>query len=317
MRPTQDIIDELRKESAHGPCPRRVSDMLTEAADRLDHLFASGIHTCHADCQRPMCVLRRERDKALAELERVTAERDRWVHDYSEKYDETRDPRTRVAELERQLKSEIEARNGWWDNCKQAEQRVAELEEKAERYRLTTLELDRVALERDNAKTCAAIHFGAVRWLERYVKVLKIELHRQELANLRKKRTIRGLRNERTKMRKLVKEACDEQLAKINAARVERMEDATHLYGTVEEILSGDAAPVSMLEKDQPKRRQFRLILVGHRTAYGVPVHSGNRLEEWRSDLGGGIWLYVDAFPSREDAESYVKSCGGVLEILP
>ena len=156
-------------------------------------------------------------------------------------------------------------------------------------YAAGSVELDRVALERDNAKTCAAIHFGAVRWLERYVKVLKIELHRQELANLRKKRTIRGLRNERTKMRKLVKEACDEQLAKINAARLARMEG----------------------------KRQFRLILVGHRTAYGVPVHSGNRLEEWRSDLGGGIWLYVDAFPSREDAESYVKNCGGVLEILP
>lgn len=156
-------------------------------------------------------------------------------------------------------------------------------------YAAGSVELDRVALERDNAKTCAAIHFGAVRWLERYVKVLKIELHRQELANLRKKRTIRGLRNERTKMRKLVKEACDEQLVKINAARLARMEGM----------------------------RQFRLILVGHRTAYGVPVHSGNRLEEWRSDLGGGIWLYVDAFPSREDAESYVKNCGGVLEILP
>ena len=93
-------------------------------------------------------------------------------------------------------------------------------------YAAGSVELDRVALERDNAKTCAAIHFGAVRWLERYVKVLKIELHRQELANLRKKRTIRGLRNERTKMRKLVKEACDEQLAKINAARLARMEDA-------------------------------------------------------------------------------------------
>lgn len=156
-------------------------------------------------------------------------------------------------------------------------------------YAAGSVELDRVALERDNAKTCTAIHFGAVRWLERYVKVLKIELHRQELANLRKKRTIRGLRNERTKMRKLVKEACDEQLVKINAARLARMEG----------------------------KRQFRLILVGHRTAYGVPVHSGNRLEEWRSDLGGGTWLYVDAFPSREDAESYVKNCGGTLEVLP
>ena len=158
-----------------------------------------------------------------------------------------------------------------------------------EGYGARAPELQKAILERDNAKTCEAIHFGAVRWLERYVKLLKIELHRQELANLRKKRTIRGLRKERTKMRKLVREVCDEQLAKINAARLARMD----------------------------RKRQFRLILVGHRTVYGVQVHSGNRLEEWRSDLGGGIWLYVDAFPSREDAESYVKNCGGVLEILP
>ena len=71
MKPTQEIIDELRKEAAHPPCPRRVSDLLTEAADRIDHLFASGIHTCHADCQRPTCVLRRELDKALAALEAI------------------------------------------------------------------------------------------------------------------------------------------------------------------------------------------------------------------------------------------------------
>lgn len=76
MKPTQDIIDELRKEAAHPPTPARVAGLFTEAADRIEHLYASGIHTCHADCQRPMCVLRRERDKALAELERVTAERD-------------------------------------------------------------------------------------------------------------------------------------------------------------------------------------------------------------------------------------------------
>lgn len=56
--------------------------------------------------------------------------------------DENAQLRARVAELERQLKSEIDARNGWWDNCKQAEQRIAELEERAERYRLTTLRQD-------------------------------------------------------------------------------------------------------------------------------------------------------------------------------
>ena len=78
MKPTQEIIDELRKEADHPPCPARIAKLLTEAADRIEYLFASGIHTCHDQCQRPMCVLRRERDKAHADLARVTAERQNW-----------------------------------------------------------------------------------------------------------------------------------------------------------------------------------------------------------------------------------------------
>ena len=79
MKTTDDIIDELRLAATSDPAPAGLSGLLTEAADRLDNLFASGIHTCHADCQRPMCVLRRERDKAQADLARVTHERkDYW-----------------------------------------------------------------------------------------------------------------------------------------------------------------------------------------------------------------------------------------------
>ena len=111
MKPTQEIIDELRKEAAHPPTPARVAGLFTEAADRIEHLYASGIHTCHADCQRPMCVLRRERDKALAELERVKAERDakaeecREVIAHAAKAMEDRDAlRARVAELEDTLR---------------------------------------------------------------------------------------------------------------------------------------------------------------------------------------------------------------------
>ena len=76
MKTTDDIIDELRLAATSDPAPAGLSGLLTEAADRLDNLLASGIHTCHANCQRPMCVLRRERDKAHADLARVTAERD-------------------------------------------------------------------------------------------------------------------------------------------------------------------------------------------------------------------------------------------------
>lgn len=74
MKPTQDIIDELR-------CRNRwlKEDLLEEAAERLEHLFASGIHTCHADCQRPMCVLRRERDAALKRVKELEADNARYV----------------------------------------------------------------------------------------------------------------------------------------------------------------------------------------------------------------------------------------------
>ena len=96
---------------------------------------------------------------------------------------------------------------------------IADLEAAASLHWITDEELRQARLERDNAKTCEQIHFGAVKWLERYVKLLKCELKLQELANLRKKRTIRGLRKERSKMRALVKEACEGQAAKINALK--------------------------------------------------------------------------------------------------
>ena len=82
MKPTTDIVEELRlynrwrrgDEAITAPDPTALGKLLDDAADRIEHLFASGIHTCHADCQRPMCVLRRERDKAQNDLARVTAE---------------------------------------------------------------------------------------------------------------------------------------------------------------------------------------------------------------------------------------------------
>ena len=84
MKPTTDIVEELRlynrwrrgDEAITAPDPTALGKLLDDAADRIEHLFASGIHTCNADCQRPMCVLRRERDKAQNDLARVTAERD-------------------------------------------------------------------------------------------------------------------------------------------------------------------------------------------------------------------------------------------------
>lgn len=88
MKPTTDIVEELRlynrwrrgDEAITAPDPTALGKLLDDAADRIEHLFASGIHTCHADCQRPMCVLRRERDKAHADLARVTAELDEALY---------------------------------------------------------------------------------------------------------------------------------------------------------------------------------------------------------------------------------------------
>lgn len=53
----------------------RIEELSSENA-RLENLTVSGVHSCSTSCQRPMCVLRRERDEARAELARVTNERD-------------------------------------------------------------------------------------------------------------------------------------------------------------------------------------------------------------------------------------------------
>ena len=294
MKTTDDIIDELRAEANNPPCPARVAKLLTEAADRLDNLLASGIHTCNANCQRPMCVLRRKLKAAQAELAQAqeSLASSRSAHDavvkasqdehqelverriaaskHSNEYNKQFFRAERLQQEQKAADAEFEqlraslARvtaerdgyrsdidrytwnlagcdtiaSGWskpgdYDKTlalpsldsvsRMASERdairarVADLEAAASLHWITEEELKQARLARDNAKTCEAIHFGAVRWLERYVKVLKIELHRQELANLRKKRTIRGLRKERSKMRALVKEACEGQAAKINA----------------------------------------------------------------------------------------------------
>ena len=127
MKTTDDIIDELRLAATSDPAPAGLSGLLTEAADRLDNLLASGIHTCHANCQRPMCVLRRERDKAHADLARVTAERDnaraQALADRAFQSDNAA-LRARVADLEA-------AASLHWitdEELKQSRARVAELE---------------------------------------------------------------------------------------------------------------------------------------------------------------------------------------------
>lgn len=72
----------------HGfPSPMKFAQQLerelASALARLADIEAGTIHTCHDHCQRPECVLRRERDDArrdydlaVAELAEVVKERD-------------------------------------------------------------------------------------------------------------------------------------------------------------------------------------------------------------------------------------------------
>lgn len=51
---------------------REQAELATLRAEvaRLENLTATGIHSCHDQCARPMCVLRQERDAAVAEAKR-------------------------------------------------------------------------------------------------------------------------------------------------------------------------------------------------------------------------------------------------------
>lgn len=50
---------------------RRLSQERDEAREALENHMAATIHTCHDECKRPMCVLRRERDEAREEAARI------------------------------------------------------------------------------------------------------------------------------------------------------------------------------------------------------------------------------------------------------
>ena len=61
-QPAYDEVVKIIKENV------KLSQKLNEAKEQLD---AIGIHTCGLQCQRPMCVLRRDRDAWRACAERL------------------------------------------------------------------------------------------------------------------------------------------------------------------------------------------------------------------------------------------------------
>ena len=58
----KDVPDEMTELSAgqEREFARQLERELTEARDQIDDLTSTGIHSCHAECGRPNCVLRRE-----------------------------------------------------------------------------------------------------------------------------------------------------------------------------------------------------------------------------------------------------------------
>ena len=44
---------------------RKLERERDEAREALENHTTATIHTCHSECKRPMCVLRRERDQAM------------------------------------------------------------------------------------------------------------------------------------------------------------------------------------------------------------------------------------------------------------
>jgi len=57
--------DSLRDATVQSEFARTLERELNEARDRQ---WANSIHSCHNECARPMCVLRRERDEARKDV---------------------------------------------------------------------------------------------------------------------------------------------------------------------------------------------------------------------------------------------------------
>jgi hypothetical protein len=69
----QPIIYAMNDNGYQVPCvdlefARKLERERDEAIRQLENIKASSIHTCHDECQRPMCVLRRERNEARQQL---------------------------------------------------------------------------------------------------------------------------------------------------------------------------------------------------------------------------------------------------------
>jgi len=78
---------------------RNLECELTLAKDRIDDLEAATIHSCGANCQRPMCVLRRELADAKAQLEHADKKHRQHKDELVSLHDIRRDLRTQIAAM--------------------------------------------------------------------------------------------------------------------------------------------------------------------------------------------------------------------------
>ena len=63
----------------------RCRQEITRLTREIERLTLDGIHSCHAECQRPLCRLTRERDALLEALKKIAAIGNKmWGTDWEE-----------------------------------------------------------------------------------------------------------------------------------------------------------------------------------------------------------------------------------------
>ena len=92
-----------RVDAVYAPCP---DCELTAARAEIERLDTAGIHSCHKNCQRPNCVLRREL-RAVTEQRDVASQCHKWCYEDRKRIIEeltaVTEQRDRLADLVKQF----------------------------------------------------------------------------------------------------------------------------------------------------------------------------------------------------------------------
>jgi hypothetical protein len=93
--PDTDALISVGLENADRECVpaefgRKLERERDEAIRQLENIKASSIHSCHDQCRKPMCVLRRERDK-WEETARLYCQNSDYHREMREKAERERD----------------------------------------------------------------------------------------------------------------------------------------------------------------------------------------------------------------------------------